>query len=75
MGLDSRSRPFLILKDKGVPVSESITRTELETLVNLAEVVQGVDVRAPIRYLTEAECEQVVSGRSRATPANISLSA
>jgi ribulose-5-phosphate 4-epimerase/fuculose-1-phosphate aldolase len=55
----SYSRPFLIVKDKGVLLSSRITTTELETLIGLAEVVQRIEPTAPIRYLTKAECEEV----------------
>ncbi len=52
-------RPFLMVNDKGLLVSNTITSTELETLVGLAEVVQRIDRTAPIRYLTKAECEEL----------------
>jgi hypothetical protein len=57
----SRGRPFLIVKDKGVLLSDKITSMELETLIGLAEVVQRVEGTAPIRYLTEAESEEITS--------------
>lgn len=72
----ARSRPFLILRDKGVLLSDTITRTELETLVGLAEIVQRLDVRAPIRYLTRAELKQITSDnvyRARGTPDHVAL--
>lgn len=70
--------PFLIFKNEGVLLSESITRTELETLIGLADVVQRLDTHAPIRYLTKAECDYITSDnvyRSRETLEQIALSA
>lgn len=52
-------RSFLILKDKGMLLSNRITRMEIETLIGLAEVVQRIEMNAPIRYLTKAECEEI----------------
>lgn len=55
----SCNRPFLVVKDKGVLLSNKITSTELEMLIGLAEVVQRIEQTAPIRYLIKAECEEV----------------
>jgi hypothetical protein len=71
-------RAFLIVKDKGVLLSNKITSTELETLIGLAEVVQRIEKTAPIRYLTRAECEEIEhlnAHRSEREPNHIALSA
>jgi rhamnose utilization protein RhaD (predicted bifunctional aldolase and dehydrogenase) len=52
-------RHFLIVKDKGVLLSDDITRIELDTLIGLAEIVQRIDATAPIRYLTKPECAEI----------------
>jgi hypothetical protein len=56
---DLCGRPFLIVQDKGLLLSDKITNTELESLIGLAEVVQRIDETAPIRYLTKTECEEL----------------
>lgn len=67
----SRGRPFLIVKGKGVLLSDRITKMQLATLSGLAEIVQRVEPNAPVRYLSEAECAEIAamgksgSGRSR----------
>jgi rhamnose utilization protein RhaD (predicted bifunctional aldolase and dehydrogenase) len=58
-GNGSFSKPFLILKDKGVLLSNEITSMQLETLIGLAEVVQRIEMTAPIRYLSNAECDEL----------------
>jgi rhamnose utilization protein RhaD (predicted bifunctional aldolase and dehydrogenase) len=52
---------FLLVEGRGVIVSESMTRAEYEMLLGLAEVVQRIDVRADIRYLTQAELTSVLN--------------
>lgn len=57
--LCSDGRPFVVLENHGIFLSNTIPRTVLEMLIGLAEVVQRIELGAPIRYLTAAECEEV----------------
>ncbi|HEY7334775.1 MAG TPA: class II aldolase/adducin family protein [Bryobacteraceae bacterium] len=55
---DSRrycNRRFLVIQDRGVVVSRSISRAELAMLGGLAQVVRRLSPHAPLRYLTEDE--------------------
>lgn len=56
--LCSDGRPFIVLENQGIFLSNTIARPVLETLIGLAEVVQRIELGVPIRYLTAAECEQ-----------------
>jgi rhamnose utilization protein RhaD (predicted bifunctional aldolase and dehydrogenase) len=49
------TRPFLIIKGRGVLLSRSMTPAETAMLSGLAQVVQRMSAAAPPRYLTEAE--------------------
>lgn len=57
-----KTQPFVILDEAGVLFSENITNAEREVLIGFAEVVQRVHTNAPLRYLTDAESQQVSSG-------------
>jgi rhamnose utilization protein RhaD (predicted bifunctional aldolase and dehydrogenase) len=48
-------RPFLIVEGRGVLVSRTIAPSELAMLSGLAQVVQRLHNKAPLRYLTESE--------------------
>ncbi|HVJ04677.1 MAG TPA: class II aldolase/adducin family protein [Candidatus Saccharimonadales bacterium] len=50
-----RSRAFLIIENRGVILSPSITEVQRALLSGLAHIVQRIPPRAPIRYLTEEE--------------------
>jgi len=52
---DGRGRPFLIVKGSGVLLSRAMTAAEIAMLSGLAQVVQRIDLSAPLRYLTEDE--------------------
>jgi hypothetical protein len=78
--LCSDSRPFVVLENYGVFVSNSIPRPVLETLVGLAEVVQRIEFGVPIRYLRKTECEEIAPiptcmEHPKAVPREIALSA
>ena len=55
---DSAARdcgPLLIVDGCGVLVNRTLQAAELALLSGLAQVIQRIDGRAPLRYLTEAE--------------------
>ena len=54
-------RPFLIIGERGVVVSKSITPAEFAMLSGLAQVVQRLSASAPLRYLTDAEVAGIPS--------------
>ena len=62
------SRRFVIVRDKGILIRDTLSATELETLLGLLEVVQRVHPSAPIRYLTAAESEYVARCYMRREP-------
>ena len=47
--------PFLVIRDRGVLISDNIAPAEYALLAGLLEVVRRLDGSAPIRYLTQAE--------------------
>src|SRR6185437_5122558 len=63
------ARRFVVVRDKGVLVGDTLTSVELETLLGLVEVVQRIDPSVPLRYLTAAEAEQSTHGVYREVPA------
>lgn len=64
------ARRFVVVRDKGVLVSDTLTSEELETLLGLVEVVQRIDSSVPLRYLTAAEADHTSThGLYRETPA------
>jgi rhamnose utilization protein RhaD (predicted bifunctional aldolase and dehydrogenase) len=56
-----RAAPFLIAKDSGVIVSETMSAAEYAMLFGLMHVVQRIDACIPIRYLTNAEVESLLT--------------
>lgn len=52
---------FWVVDRAGVLLHQAISRTELEMLVGLAEVVQRIDPCAPLHYLSSSEVENVLS--------------
>jgi rhamnose utilization protein RhaD (predicted bifunctional aldolase and dehydrogenase) len=52
-------RPFLIIRDCGVIVSQAIASSELAMISGLAQVVQRLNKAMPLRYLTEAEIADI----------------
>jgi rhamnose utilization protein RhaD (predicted bifunctional aldolase and dehydrogenase) len=59
------ARPrFFVVEGNGVIVSESMTRAEREMLLGLAEVVRRIDVKATIRYLSQAELTSVLNAEA-----------
>jgi rhamnose utilization protein RhaD (predicted bifunctional aldolase and dehydrogenase) len=57
------TRPFLLVRGRGVMLNRSMTPAEIAMLSGLAQVVQRIESSAPLRYLTEAE---VAAGSSTA---------
>lgn len=55
---------FLLVEDAGVIVNSNMTRTDCEMLAGLTEVVQRLDGRAPIRYLTSNELAAALTGNA-----------
>jgi rhamnose utilization protein RhaD (predicted bifunctional aldolase and dehydrogenase) len=49
------SRPFVIIKGRGVVLNRTMTPAEIAMLSGLAQVVQRIGPSAPLRYLTEDE--------------------
>jgi rhamnose utilization protein RhaD (predicted bifunctional aldolase and dehydrogenase) len=58
------SRPFLIIKGRGVVVKRTMTRAQHAMMSGLVQVIQRISSHAPIRYLTEEE----VANSSGANP-------
>jgi rhamnose utilization protein RhaD (predicted bifunctional aldolase and dehydrogenase) len=58
---EATDQPFYILEERGVVLSESITRAQYEMLVGLMEVVQRLDNASPIRYLSEVEVSGILN--------------
>ena len=59
------ARPrFFLVEGSGVVVSETMTRAEREMLLGLAEVVRRIDMKAIIRYLTQAELTSVLNAEA-----------
>ncbi len=54
---DVQSRPFLIIRERGVVVRQGIDRADYAILLGLAHVAQRTDPEAPIRYLTKTELQ------------------
>jgi rhamnose utilization protein RhaD (predicted bifunctional aldolase and dehydrogenase) len=48
-------RPFLLVKGRGVVISQRMTPAEIAMLSGLAQVIQRVSASSPLRYLTEDE--------------------
>ena len=55
------TNPFLIVEGVGVFVNDGMTVTACATLTGLAQVLQRIEDRAPIRYLDEPEVESVMN--------------
>jgi len=55
------TRPFLIVKGRGVVLNRAMTPAETAMLSGLAQVVQRIGPSAPLRYLTE---DEVAAGSS-----------
>jgi rhamnose utilization protein RhaD (predicted bifunctional aldolase and dehydrogenase) len=58
---ESRERPFLIVRERGVIFSGAMTPAERAMISGLAQVVQRISANAPIRYLTAAEVSGISS--------------
>jgi rhamnose utilization protein RhaD (predicted bifunctional aldolase and dehydrogenase) len=56
-----RTRPFLIIQERGVIFSEAMPLAERAMISGLAQVVQRITANAPIRYLTAAEVSDISS--------------
>lgn len=56
-----RSRPFLIIQERGVIFSGVMTSAERAMVSGLAQVVQRIPANAPIRYLSEADLSNISS--------------
>ncbi len=54
--------PFLLVEGKGVLVAKAITLAQTQVLFCLSQVVQRLDARAPIRYLSHSEIAGLSSG-------------
>ncbi len=69
-------RPYLIVEGSGVLVDQDVTRAELATLIGLRDVVQRIDIAAPVQYLDGDDLHEVLSGeglRYRASAENNAL--
>jgi rhamnose utilization protein RhaD (predicted bifunctional aldolase and dehydrogenase) len=56
-----RTRPFLIIQERGVIFSTAMTSAERAMVSGLAQVVQRIAANAPIRYLTAADVSDISS--------------
>jgi rhamnose utilization protein RhaD (predicted bifunctional aldolase and dehydrogenase) len=54
-----RSRPFLIIQERGVLFNAAMTSAERAMVSGLAQVVQRITANAPIRYLSKAELSDI----------------
>jgi rhamnose utilization protein RhaD (predicted bifunctional aldolase and dehydrogenase) len=54
-----RGEAFVLVKEKGVLISDNIASAEYETLLGLVQVLQRVDDPSAIRYLTSGELKAV----------------
>ena len=57
----AKRQPFLIVEDRGVAISDTITRAELAMLNALAEVAQRIEPSAVLRYLSDPELSSVLN--------------
>jgi hypothetical protein len=55
------TRPFVMVKGRGMLLSGTMTPAEIAMLSGLAHVVQRIDPSAPLRYLTDAEVSESAS--------------
>ena len=56
---------FFLVDGHGVIVRDSITAAESEMLMGLTEIVQRIDIEAPIRYLTSGEWASILNAETR----------
>jgi rhamnose utilization protein RhaD (predicted bifunctional aldolase and dehydrogenase) len=54
-----RGEAFVLVKEKGVLISDNIASAEYETVLGLVQVLQRVDDPSAIRYLTSGELKAV----------------
>ncbi|HXA65290.1 MAG TPA: class II aldolase/adducin family protein [Bryobacteraceae bacterium] len=54
-----RSRPFLIVQERGVIFSAAMTSAERSMINGLAQVIQRIGANAPVRYLSEVELSDI----------------
>jgi rhamnose utilization protein RhaD (predicted bifunctional aldolase and dehydrogenase) len=57
--IEYRTRPFLIIQERGVIFNGAMTPAERAMISGLAQVVQRIAASAPIRYLTDAELSAI----------------
>ena len=53
------SRPFVIVKGRGVVVKRTMTRAQQAMMSGLVQVIQRISSHAPLRYLTEEEVTNI----------------